>query len=34
MIPGITFSGDGPMMKGYWYNPSTGDSFTVKDSFS
>lgn len=33
MINGVTFSGDGPMMHGTWYNPSTGDSFTVRDSF-
>ena len=23
----------GPMMEGTWYNPSTGDSFTVKDTY-
>ena len=28
----ITFSGDGPLMSGTWYNPKTGDSFTVRDT--
>lgn len=30
---GLTFNGEGPMMSGTWYNPNTGDSFTVADSF-
>lgn len=30
---GLTFNGEGPMMSGTWYNPTTGDSFTVADSF-
>ena len=25
--------GDGPMLSGHWYNPKTGDSFTVRDTF-
>ena len=25
--------GDGPMLDGTWYNPKTGDSFTVRDTF-
>lgn len=25
--------GDGPMLEGHWYNPKTGDSFTVRDTF-
>ena len=25
--------GDGPMISGNWFNPSTGDSFTVRDCF-
>lgn len=31
--PGMSFGGDGPIMQGTWYNPNTGDSFTVRDSF-
>ena len=30
---GLTFSSEGPIMDGTWYNPHTGDSFTVRDSF-
>ena len=30
---GLTFGSEGPMMEGTWYNPRTGDSFTVRDSF-
>lgn len=30
---GLIFNGEGPMMDGTWYNPTTGDSFTVADSF-
>lgn len=30
---GIMFGDQGPLMDGTWYNPSTNDSFTVKDSF-
>ena len=30
---GLTFGSEGPIMDGTWYNPQTGDSFTVKDSF-
>lgn len=30
---GIIFGDQGPLMDGTWYNPSTNDSFTVKDSF-
>lgn len=33
MNNGITFGDQGPLMEGTWYNPSTGDSFTVRDSF-
>ena len=33
MQQGVTFNMEGPMMSGHWYNPKTGDSFTVKDSF-
>ena len=25
--------GEGPMLSGHWYNPSTGDSFTVRDTY-
>lgn len=32
-MQGITFNMEGPMMDGTWYNPNTGDSFTVRDSF-
>ena len=31
--PGMMFGGDGPVMQGTWYNPTTGDAFTVRDSF-
>ena len=24
---------DGPMIEGTWFNPDTGDRFTVRDSF-
>ena len=27
------FGGEGPIMQGTWYNPHTGDAFTVRDSF-
>lgn len=30
---GINFGGEGPIMQGTWYNPHTGDAFTVRDSF-
>lgn len=33
MNNGIMFGTGGPMMTGTWYNPTTGDSFTVRDSF-
>lgn len=33
MIQGINFSGDYPAMQGTWYNPRTGDAFTVRDAF-
>lgn len=33
MNSGLTFGSEGPMMEGTWYNPRTGDSFTVRDSF-
>ena len=33
MIQGINFGGDGPIMQGTWYNPYTGDAFTVRDAF-
>ncbi len=33
MNNGIMFGTGGPMMTGTWYNPATGDSFTVRDSF-
>lgn len=33
MMNGLIFNGEGPMMDGTWYNPTTGDSFTVADSF-
>ena len=29
----LTFNIEGPMMQGTWVNPTTGDTFTVKDSF-
>ena len=31
MNNGIMFGTGGPMMTGTWYNPATGDSFTVRD---
>ena len=31
--PGMMFGGEGPVMQGTWYNPTTGDAFTVRDSF-
>lgn len=33
MINNISFNGEGPVMSGTWYNPKTGDSFTVEDSY-
>lgn len=33
MPEGITFDGMNPILDGTWYNPTTGDSFTVKDTF-
>lgn len=33
MAQGVMFNLEGPMMQGNWYNPKTGDSFTVRDSF-
>lgn len=33
MNNGIIFGDQGPIMQGTWYNPHTGDSFTVRDSF-
>lgn len=30
---GMMFGGEGPVMQGTWYNPQTGDAFTVRDSF-
>ena len=30
---GLTFGSDGPLIQGTWINPTTGDSFTVRDSF-
>ena len=30
---GLTFGMEGPNMEGTWYNPQTGDSFTVRNSF-
>lgn len=33
MNNGIIFGTQGPVMSGTWYNPTTGDSFTVMDSF-
>lgn len=29
----LTFGTEGPIMEGTWYNPQTGDSFTVRNSF-
>lgn len=33
MQNGMMFGGEGPIMSGNWYNPNTGDAFTVRDSF-
>lgn len=33
MMNGMMFGGEGPVMQGTWYNPTTGDAFTVRDSF-
>ena len=33
MMNGMMFGGEGPVMQGTWYNPKTGDAFTVRDSF-
>lgn len=33
MLNNLSFSGEGPVMSGTWYNPQTGDSFTVEDSY-
>lgn len=33
MMNNISFNGEGPVMSGTWYNPQTGDSFTVEDSY-
>lgn len=33
MQNGMMFGGEGPIMSGNWYNPDTGDAFTVRDSF-
>lgn len=33
MVQGMMFGGEGPIMQGTWYNPHTGDAFTVRDSF-
>jgi hypothetical protein len=33
MRQGIMFNGETPMMEGKWYNPHTGDSFTVRNTF-
>ena len=30
---GMMFGNEGPVMHGTWYNPNTGDAFTVRDSF-
>lgn len=32
-MQGMMFGGEGPVMKGTWYNPANGDVFTVRDSF-
>lgn len=32
-MQGLTFGMEGPNMEGTWYNPHTGDSFTVRNSF-
>lgn len=33
MHNGLMFGMEGPNMEGTWYNPKTGDSFTVRNSF-
>lgn len=33
MMNNLTFGMEGPIMDGTWYNPQTGDSFTVRNSF-
>lgn len=33
MNNGLMFGMEGPNMEGAWYNPQTGDSFTVRNSF-
>lgn len=33
MNNGLMFGTEGPNMEGTWYNPQTGDSFTVRNSF-
>ena len=33
MNNGLTFGMEGPIMDGTWYNTTTGDSFTVQNSF-
>ena len=33
MMNGMMFGNEGPIMQGTWYNPHTGDAFTVRDSF-
>jgi hypothetical protein len=33
MMQGVMFGGEGPIMQGTWYNPSTGDAFVVLDSY-
>ena len=33
MNNGLMFGMEGPNMEGTWYNPKTGDSFTVRNSF-
>lgn len=30
---GVMFSGESPIMEGKWYNPNTGDSFIVRNTF-
>lgn len=32
-MQGVMFGADGPVMEGTWYNLSTGDQFTVRDTF-
>lgn len=31
--PGMSFGSEGPVIQGTWVNPTSGDSFTVRDSF-